>query len=396
MVELLLEFGADPNKKNAGGFGPIQSSWQFWGPTHAADRMTQRDESRRLAALADERRTVDMLVMLLASGADANTLSPENRKCVLMEAVKRGPVQAVCALLQYGADESLPDINRVSPLTVAQDQVSADRVNAALLGPERAKWRRVNPERKEILRILKSWPSLQKEQRDDEFFGTWDTWLKRVEEVDKKLRAVPRDLRESASAQRVAEDAALDVCHRQLATSQKVRAFGTPFWAYDPVRRTLCCGPYTKRERDERAAMSARFDEGTTVLTKAHAAAPPQLDKRRASGDYTRGKGLPAARGASALLPLAVPLDKYLLREATARDAGFLEVRDKSTPEEQARQEALNRQRERLLAKRADDRHRARQKALEEAKATKEAERSSLMAEVRCPASCVLPRHVSM
>ena len=26
---------------------------------------------------------------------------------VLMEAVKRGPVQAVCALLQYGADESL-------------------------------------------------------------------------------------------------------------------------------------------------------------------------------------------------------------------------------------------------------------------------------------------------
>ena len=385
MVELLLEFGADPNKKNAGGFGPIQSLWQFWGPTHAADRMTQRDESRRLAALADERRTVDMLVMLLASGADANTLSPENRKCVLMEAVKRGPVQAVCALLQYGADESLPDINRVSPLTVAQDQVSADRVNAALLGPERAKWRRVNPERKEILRILKSWPSLQKEQRDDEFFGTWDTWLKRTVEVDKKLRAVPRDLRESASAQRVAEDAALDVCHRQLATSQKVRAFGTPFWAYDPVRRTLCCGPYTKRERDERAAMSARFDEGTTVLTRAHAAAPPQPEKRRLSGDYTRGKGLPANRGASALLPLAVPLDKYLLREASARDAGFLEVRDKSTPEEQARQEALNRQRERLLAKRADDRHRARQRALEEAKATKEAERSSLMAEVLFP-----------
>ena len=94
--------------------------------------------------------------------------------------------------------------------------------------------------------------------------------------MDKKLRAVPRDLRESASAQRVAEDAALDVCHRQLATSQKVRAFGTPFWAYDPVRRTLCCGPYTKRERDERAAMSARFDEGTTVLTRAHAAAPPR------------------------------------------------------------------------------------------------------------------------
>ena len=80
-----------------------------------------------------------------------------------------------------------------------------------------------------------------------------------------------------------------------------------------------------------------------------------------------------------------MPLDKYLLREATARDAGFLEVRDKSTPEEQARQEALNRQRERLLAQRADDRHRARQRALEEAKATKEAERSSLMAEVLFP-----------
>ena len=84
--------------------------------------------------------------------------------------------------------------------------------------------------------------------------------------------------------------------------------------------------------------MSARFDEGTTVLTRAHAAAPPQPEKRRLSGDYSRGKGLPANRGASALLPLAVPLDKYLLREASARDAGFLEVRDKSTPEEQARQ----------------------------------------------------------
>ena len=234
--------------------------------------------------------------MLLASGADANTLSPENRKCVLMEAVKRGPVQAVCALLQYGADESLPDINRVSPLTVAQDQVSADRVNAALLGPERAKWRRVNPERKEILRILRSWPSLQKEQRDDEFFGTWDAWLKRTVEVDKKLKAVPRDLRESASAQRVAEDAALDVCHRQLATSQKVRAFGTPFWAYDPVRRTLCCGPYTKRERDERAAMSAKFDEGTTVLTKAHAAAPP-----RRPGPPSKGPPVPAFQTAASI-----------------------------------------------------------------------------------------------
>ena len=75
MVELLLEFGADPNKKMS-GFGPIQSLWQFWGPTHAADRMTQRD-GRRLAALSDERRTVDMLVMLLASGADVEYFLPK-------------------------------------------------------------------------------------------------------------------------------------------------------------------------------------------------------------------------------------------------------------------------------------------------------------------------------
>ena len=380
MVELLLEFGADPNKKNVAGFGPLQSCWASWGPTHAADRMTQRDEGRRQKALSDERNTVDMLMMLLATGADANTLSPENRKCVLTEAVKRGPVQAVCALLQYGADAFLPDINRVSPLTVANDQVSADRVNAALLGPKKAKWRRVNPERKEILRVLKSWPSLQKEQRDDEFFGTWDSWLKRTETIDKKITAIPRDLRESASAQRVAEDAALDVCHRQLATSQKVRAFGTPFWAYDPVRRTLCCGPRRLKDQEQRSKMTQKFDAGN-ALARAHNQAPAQPGKGRPSGDYERGSSLPAARGASLIMPLAVPLDRYLLREATARDAGFLEVRDKDSPEEQARQDALSRQRERLLAKRADDRHKARTKAREQALATNNEKRSSLMAE---------------
>ena len=44
MVELLLGVRGRSQQKNAGGFGPIQSLWQFWGPTHAADRMTQRDE----------------------------------------------------------------------------------------------------------------------------------------------------------------------------------------------------------------------------------------------------------------------------------------------------------------------------------------------------------------
>ena len=140
--------------------------------------------------------------------------------------------------------------------------------------------------------------------------------------------------------------------------------------------------------------MSARFDEGTTYSHARTQRRRRSLTKRASA--TTRAQGPAGKSRRVGPLPLAVPLDKYLLREATARDAGFLEVRDKSTPEEQARQEALNRQRERLLAQRADDRHRARQRALEEAKATKEAERSSLMAEVRCPASCVLPRHVSM
>ena len=150
--------------------------------------------------------------------------------------------------------------------------------------------------------------------------------------MDKKLRAVPRDLRESASAQRVAEDAALT-----CATASS--------------RRRRRCGPSARRSGPtillggRCAAVLIPNEKGTSArpcppdlmrdddnYTRAHALRRRGLTKRRASGDYTRGKGLPANRGASALLPLAVPLDKYLLREASARDAGFLEVRDRARP----------------------------------------------------------------
>ena len=115
-------------------------------------------------------------------------------------------------------------------------------------------------------------------------------------------------------------------------------AFGTPFWAYDPVRRTLCCGPYTKRERDERAAMSARFDEARRPCARAHAAAPPQLEKR-VGRLHAREGPAGKSRRVAALSRWPCLWTSTCCVEASARDAGFLEVRDKSTPEEQARQE---------------------------------------------------------
>ena len=107
MVELLLEFGADPNKKNAGGFGPIQSLWQFWGPTHAADRMTQRDEQKGARRWPTNGGPWTCSSCCWPRAPTRTRCRRKIGKCALMEAVKRGPVQAVCALLQYGADESL-------------------------------------------------------------------------------------------------------------------------------------------------------------------------------------------------------------------------------------------------------------------------------------------------
>ena len=108
MLELLLRYGADPKRKNAAGETALQGVWAFWGHDHASDRLTLKNPAARAKAAADERTTVQMMLMLLAAGADANA-SRADRQTVLHEAVRRGPVHAIRALLQYlrRADTSL-------------------------------------------------------------------------------------------------------------------------------------------------------------------------------------------------------------------------------------------------------------------------------------------------
>mmetsp|Transcript_29215 Transcript_29215/g.90397 ORF Transcript_29215/g.90397 Transcript_29215/m.90397 type:complete len:159 (-) Transcript_29215:200-676(-) len=122
---------------------------------------------------------------------------------------------------------------------------------------------------------------LKAEQKADEFSQAWTAWLGRElpsDDPDAPPRPAPRDLRETVSALRVVEDAALDVCHRQLATSQKVRAYGTPFWAYP---RTA---PKSLRSR-----RNSRFDRLSTKYVHVVAAASPPHPPREGRAQVRPG-----------------------------------------------------------------------------------------------------------
>ena len=124
--------------------------------------------------------------------------------------------------------------------------------------------------------------------------------------------------------------------------------------------RTLCCGPYTKRERDERAAMSMNStrDDGPGARARERAAAARQ--KTRVGRLHARQEPAGGARRVSIPTAGRAPGQVSVEGGDGARRGLPRGARQEHVPEEQARQEALNRQRERLLAKRADDRHRAR------------------------------------
>lgn len=363
MLDLLLKYGANANAHNGLGDTAILSCWQFWDQNHAGDRLTQKDHAARARAIANEKTSVALLVELLAHGADANAMR-HDRSTALHEAVRRGPVLAVRALLQYGADHEVPDVEQDTPLSIARHQVKADRTSDLVYG-DKARFRRRNPDRAEIYKLLRMWPVVRREQKDDEFLQQWDTWMNR-RNADGTTQA--RDLRESASAARVVENTALDICHKQLATSQKVRAYGTPFWSYDAVRRTICCGALRAKDAAARDDMARRFDEGSALAPANHRAPAKsgKHDERRTSMSGAQQQQLKfvTTRHASDRLPLQVPLDRYLLRTASADDAGFTETRDKCSEEEMERARALERVEERAAAKRREERRLVRQRAL--------------------------------
>ena len=378
MLRLLLRYGANANTRNALGDTALLSCWAFWRNSHAADRLTQKDDEARDRAADHERTTVALLALLLAHGADANA-PRQDRSTALHEAVRRGPVLAVRALLQYGADRDSADVDRETPFSISTDQVKADAASDWVYGAKtapspdhpfglKARFKRRNPDRAEIFQLLKLWPAVAAEQKVDEFYQLWDAWMRRTTADG---ATAPRDLRETISAARVIENTALDICHKQLATSQKIRAYGTPFWSYDAVRRTLCCGQLRAKDEDALAAMRRRFDDGSLLApTPNHYGA----GDRKVSATRHRGLSIGGAeaqqlkfnksRHASEHLPLQVPLDRYLLRSASAADAGFTEVRDKVSEEEQERARALERVEERAAAKRREERRLARQRAI--------------------------------
>ena len=101
--------------------------------------------------------------------------------------------------------------------------------------------------------------------------------------------------------------------------------------------------------------MRRRFDDGSLLApTPNHYGA----GDRKVSATRHRGLSIGGAeaqqlkfnksRHASEHLPLQVPLDRYLLRSASAADAGFTEVRDKASEEEQERARALERVEDRV------------------------------------------------
>ena len=122
------------------------------------------------------------------------------------------------------------------------------------------------------------------------------------------------------------------------------------------------------QDAQAREDMAKHFDDGVTALAPKHRRSK-KGGGRNAEDDRTwhtssTKSSIPSGRVASGQIQLSVPIDKYLLREVTAQQAGFLETRDKCSAEAAAREQALKRAEERAAAGRAEDRRQARARAL--------------------------------
>ena len=134
----LLERGADPNKKDAGGSPPLLYAV---ARRHAdcvrllldrgADPDARQNERAHTALIrADGMGGVDIARLLLHSGADPNALMA-NGRTALMSAARTGNVNMVRLLLAFGADPAARDIWDRTARTFATEQLQTD-VDAVL------------------------------------------------------------------------------------------------------------------------------------------------------------------------------------------------------------------------------------------------------------------------
>jgi uncharacterized protein len=129
-VEILVKHGADPSKGGAtignpltraaeGGHTAIVELHLNHGMSMAAPAQCTLRGGMHLMMLAAERGRVQVVRLLLARGADANTLDTGGYTTLFYACASENSVATVKLLLQHGADPNIHPVEGQSPLLVA-------------------------------------------------------------------------------------------------------------------------------------------------------------------------------------------------------------------------------------------------------------------------------------
>ena len=186
MVRLLLQNGANPSVKNNIADSAIHQAWRFWDPHHVLHRRSHVLIEERDAALANEDRTVEILLALLRYNADPNATRSDGSIC-LHEAVRRGPIKAVKMLLQFRSDHDTEDHQHWTPVMIAERSGN-----------------------KELARLLHSWGGpigLKTQYEESEYIDEWGQFTDDPSRTQKKGNSAERTL---SSIELKTHQAALD------------------------------------------------------------------------------------------------------------------------------------------------------------------------------------------
>ncbi|CAM9869585.1 unnamed protein product, partial [Laminaria digitata] len=162
MTSMLLEAGASLDEPNSMGDAPIHCCWRFWrGDTSKyfvwrkdPYLMTTKQQLEDFARMeTDVKTTVVLLKLLTRSGADVD-LQRNNGEVALHTAARRGPLQAIWALLLCKA--------------------AHDVVDRRLFTPESAARRAGNHD---FVTLFSSWPIVRLKYLHSEFVQEWMKFL---------------------------------------------------------------------------------------------------------------------------------------------------------------------------------------------------------------------------